>query len=119
MKFVKYIMKLIKKCLQKNFFYFYKFCEIYYDFLKYFNCYSAAVLQHYKCCSTAALRWKMENGKWVYCSVVTAQKVGKVAVFKISFPKLVDIFPLTYLTDWLKRNVIFLLVCLSVGAFVH
>ena len=41
------------------------------------------------------------------------------SVFKVSFPKLVDIFPWTYLTDWLTQNVFFLLLCLSVGSFVH
>ena len=30
-----------------------------------------------------------------------------------------DIFPWTYLTDWLKQNLNFLFVCPSVGSFVH
>ena len=47
-------------------------------------------------------------------------KSGKFcSVFNISLPKLLDIFSLTYLTDWPKQNLIFLLVCPSVGSFVH
>ena len=39
------------------------------------------------------------------------------SVFKISLPKLVDIFSLTYLTDWWKFNSIFF-VCVSVSWFI-
>ena len=55
--------------------------------------------------------WKI----WIFWE----RKLGNFSIFKISLPKLVDIFPWTYLTDWLKQYLNFLFVCPSVGSFVH
>ena len=53
--------------------------------------------------------WKIE--------IFWGEKLKNFSVFKISQPKLVDILPWDYITDWLKWNYNFLFVCPSVGSF--
>ena len=73
-------------------------------------------VEFFVCVSVSWFICSLKPGKFGYFG---KESWKKFSIFKISLPKLVDIFPWTYLTDWLKQNFNFLFVCPSVGSFVH
>ena len=73
-------------------------------------------VEFFVCVSVSWFICSLKPGKFGYFE---KESWKKFSIFNISLPKLVDIFPWTYLTDWLKQNFNFLFVCPSVGSFVH